>query len=204
MYKLCKTEQSSKRQRELERSLLSLMNQKPYAEISITELCENIPIPRKAFYRYFDSKDDALKGMIEHTLTEYYTYSTPTTGAKRSLMRELSQFFDFWRSKHDFLDAIEKNQLTGLLIDLCVQYPIDAMIKIERFLPNDPESTRRSIFRFATIGLLFHMLEWYRTGFMQPIDEMARSTMRLLCHPLFSSLSDIGFDEEEWKGFGLL
>lgn len=197
MYKLCKTEQSSKRQKDIESALLSLMNQKAYSDISITELCESIPIPRKAFYRYFDSKEDALKGLIEHTLTEYYTCSTPPSGVQRSLERELCQFFIFWRDRRTFLDAMEKNNLTGLLIDVCIHYPIDTMIRLERFLPNDPESSRRSIFRFATVGLIFHMLEWYRAGYTFSVEEMAKSSIRMLCRPIFPSLPQLGFDEAE-------
>ncbi len=200
MYKLCKTEQSSKRQKEIESALLSLMNKKAYSEISITELCESIPIPRKAFYRYFDSKDDALKGLIEHTLSEYYTRSAPSPGAQRSLERELSQFFCFWREQRDFLDAMESNNLIGLLIDVCVHYPVETVIKLDRFLPDDPESRRHSIFRFATVGLLFHMLEWYRSGYSFTVEEMARSSIRMLCQPIFPSLSKLGFNEEEIAG----
>ena len=71
MYKLCKTEQSAKRQREIEGKLLALMWQKHFDDISITELCEFVGMPRKSFYRYFDSKEDALEALIDHTLGEY-------------------------------------------------------------------------------------------------------------------------------------
>ena len=196
MYKLCKTEQSSRRQKEIEAALLSLMGKEAYSQISITELCESIPIPRKAFYRYFDDKDGALRGLIEHTLSDFYIYNTPT-GGKRSLERELSNFFLFWRERRPFLDAMEKNGLTGLLVDICVQYPIETVIKLERFLPDDPESRRRAVFRFASVGLLFHMLDWYRSGFVESAEEMARSTIRMLCQPIFPALARIGFNEEE-------
>ena len=196
MYKLCKTEQSSKRQKEIEGALLCLMKKVPYAQISITELCESIPIPRKAFYRYFDGKDGALRGLIEHTLADFYTYNAPT-GGKRSLERELRNFFLFWQERRDLLDAIERNDLMGLLLDVSVNYPIETMIKLERFLPDDPESRRRAVFRFASVGLLFHMLDWYRSGFLESPDDMARSTIRMLCQPIFPSLARLGFDEEE-------
>ena len=54
MYKLCKTEQSVRRQREIENCLFDILKEKKYDEITITELCERMNIPRKAFYRYFD------------------------------------------------------------------------------------------------------------------------------------------------------
>ena len=51
MYKLCKTEQSAKRQREIEHRLLALMKQKHFDDISITELCEFVGMPRKSVSR---------------------------------------------------------------------------------------------------------------------------------------------------------
>ena len=53
MYKLCKTEQSANRQRQLENGLLAAMLSRHYEEISVSDLCDNLNIPRKSFYRYF-------------------------------------------------------------------------------------------------------------------------------------------------------
>ena len=46
MYKLCKTERSAKRQREIEHALLDLMTERHYETISVTELCEKMVMPR--------------------------------------------------------------------------------------------------------------------------------------------------------------
>ena len=71
MYKLCKTEQSAARQRELEEGLLNIMLSRHYDEISVSELCDQLNVPRKSFYRYFSGKDGALHALIDHTLLEY-------------------------------------------------------------------------------------------------------------------------------------
>ena len=41
MYKICHTEESSRRQRELEQGLLDLMASQAYAKITLTELCHS-------------------------------------------------------------------------------------------------------------------------------------------------------------------
>ena len=51
MYKLCKTEQSAGRQRELEQGLLHLMLKNRYEDISVSDLCNFMKIPRNSFYR---------------------------------------------------------------------------------------------------------------------------------------------------------
>ena len=79
MYKLCKTEQSAQRQRELERGLLNAMSTHQYEEISVSDLCDQMEIPRKSFYRYFSSKDGALHALIDHTLLEFESFPSNVT-----------------------------------------------------------------------------------------------------------------------------
>lgn len=193
MYKLCKTEQSSKRQRQVEEALLQLMLEKPYQQISVTELCERMQMPRKAFYRYFDSRDGALLGLVEHTLGTFQGYVANARTSPRSLTSEMEQFFIFWKEHKRFLDGIVQNDLAGLLVSVSQSYPIGTMVDLARFLPNDPERMRLPIYRFAITGLISYMLDWYRGGYAESIAEMANGAIRMLCHPLFPALSEIGF-----------
>ena len=70
MYKICHTEESSRRQRELEQGLLEAMGKTPYEKITLTELCRQLEIPRKSFYRYFPTKEDCLLALMDHTLSD--------------------------------------------------------------------------------------------------------------------------------------
>lgn len=88
MYKLCKTEQSSSRQRELEAGLLAAMASHQYEEISVSDLCDHLGVPRKSFYRYFSSKDGALQALLDHTLMEYETYPLTTPPASSVLFKK--------------------------------------------------------------------------------------------------------------------
>ena len=83
MYKLCKTEQSAQRQRELEQGLLAIMNSTRYEDITVSDMCQKLNIPRKSFYRYFSSKDGALHALIDHTLMEFeFAAPHPQTGKR--------------------------------------------------------------------------------------------------------------------------
>ncbi len=65
MYKKCKTLQSAQRQQHIIETLISLMQTNTYDEISVSTLCEHAEIPRKTFYRYFDSKEDLLQATLD-------------------------------------------------------------------------------------------------------------------------------------------
>ena len=75
MYKLCKSEQSATRQKQLEQGLLKVMLTQRYEDISVSDLCTAMDIPRKSFYRYFSGKDGALHALIDHTMISYESFS---------------------------------------------------------------------------------------------------------------------------------
>ncbi len=193
MYKLCKTEQSAKRQREIEMALLDIMTKKSYNEISITELCEKLSMPRKTFYRYFDSKDDTLYALIEHTMSEYQDFSlSPAKDGVRTLMGEIENYYRFWICHKPLLDALHKNGMLEKIIEVSVSFPVNDMVSLQKFLPDDSDWARDKIFKFAVCGLCFQMIDWYRGGFKTSISDMARISCRTLSKPLFPNLDKLG------------
>ena len=193
MYKLCKTEQSATRQRAIENRLFDLLKQKSYDSITVTELCLEMNMPRKAFYRYFDSKEDALYGLIDHTMSDYNGFSVDRSGeTDRSLSRELEEYFKFWYEKRDFLDAIDRSGLIGVLIDRTINFPVEDRVFMSKFLPNEDDIARDKVFKFAFSGLVYTMITWYRDGFAESTRDMAKLACRMLCEPLFPNLYDLG------------
>ena len=194
MYKLCKTERATARQREIELGLLDAMSHKRFEDITVSELCDGISVPRKAFYRYFDSKEGALRALIDHTLTDFGK-KTPSSEHRRSLTRDIECFFLFWQEHKTLLDALERSGLFSHLIDAALDFPIRDMVSLEKFLPDDSDAMRRSIFKFAICGLMFTMLSWYKSGFAESPHDMARTTCRMLSRPLFPNLDKIGIPD---------
>lgn len=195
MYKLCKTEQSVKRQREIENCLLEILLAKNFEEITITELCEKMNMPRKAFYRYFDSKEDALAAMIDHSMSEYKGFVVDKSGeSNRSLAAELEEYFLFWYGKRELLSALDRSNLIGSLIERTINYPVGDRIALAKFLPDDESKVRERIFKFAFSGLVYTMISWYRDGFNVSTAEMAETACRMFREPLFPKLEKLGIN----------
>ena len=193
MYKLCKTEQSVKRQREIENCLLKILFTKNFEEITITELCEKMNMPRKAFYRYFDSKEDALSALIDHSMSEYKGFVVDKSGeSNRSLTAELEEYFIFWYGKRELLAALDRSNLIGNLIERTINYPVGDRISLAKFLPDDEKKVRERIFKFAFSGLVYTMISWYRDGFNVSTAEMAKTACRMFREPLFPKLEELG------------
>jgi AcrR family transcriptional regulator len=188
MYKLCKTEHSAARQRELEAGLLKAMTTCRYEDITVSDLCDQLQIPRQSFYRYFDSKDGALHALVDHTLMEFEDYALGMqNGQIRSVQLDLESFFRFWYEKRDLLDATARSNLSGVLIQRAVAYSLTDEIMPRRFLPHDDAQMQRQVIMFGVCGLMSMVFTWHSEMFQTPPREMARFAARILSQPLFPS-----------------
>lgn len=192
MYKLCKTEQSAARQHELETGLLAAMGTRRFEEISVSDLCDQLGVPRKSFYRYFSSKEGALLALMDHTLMEYeFSPLLTAPGEKRTPQKELERFFLFWLQKQFFLDALIRNNLTGMLIQRAITYALSGGPLPRWHLPHDAKEVQEQVITFAVCGLMSLMLSWHQSGHLRTPQQMAALAVRLVSQPLFPDIGPL-------------
>lgn len=185
MYKMCKTEQSASRQRQVEQCLLDAMLQQRYEDISVIDLCCRAGIPRKSFYRYFSSKDGAFHGLLDHTMMEYEGFAGPyAAGEHRTMERDLERFFMFWLEKRALLDVLEMSNLTGVLIERAIAQSLSENAFGTRFLERERDM-HEQVITFCICGLMSMVMQWHRDGFRQSPGFMAQTALRLVTKPLF-------------------
>lgn len=189
MYKLCKIEQSSKRQREIEGVLLHLMLEKRYDDISVSEICERANMPRKSFYRYFDGKDGAMQSLLYHTMMELDVIRVSQNSAERTLKEDFEDFFVFWKGKRDFLEAFDRSGLIGLLMESVMNNAMDKFDEIGKYISETNLDENRTTLLFIVSGLMTMTINWYRTGFAESVPNMSRIATKIITRPLFGNLS---------------
>ena len=186
MYKICQTEQSTRRQRELEKGLLLLMLRKNYEDISVSDLCEQMQIPRKSFYRYFSSKDGALYSLIDHMLADFFQMPLPESKTRGNAVGDLDLFFAYWYENKAFLDAIQRSSLSGILVQRANAFALH-----EGHLPQKlkaaPVQLQGLALSFAVCGLMAMTLSWHQQGFPISPDEMTHLAINMLTTPLLNS-----------------
>ena len=188
MYKLCKTEQSARRQRELEQGLLAAMSTHQYEEITVSDLCDQLNIPRKSFYRYFSSKDGALHALIDHTLLEFEGFSAVNgSGGKRTHQTDLEHFFRFWKERRSLLDALARSGISGTLVLRSIDHAMSDVGMPMRFLPQQERLAREHATMFGVCGLMSMVLNWHNNGFLLSESQMASIAVELLTKPLFAA-----------------
>ena len=184
MYKLCKTEQSAMRQRELERGLLKMMLQYRYEDISVSDLCDQLEIPRKSFYRYFSSKDGALYAMLDHSMMDYFATGAGILGTSPGTQRgDLIRYFAFWREHGDLLDALQRNGLSGILVERAMELALRERLMPKYIREMDLEIQQMAM-AFSVCGLLSMVIRWHSHGFSASSEEMAKIALGLLTKPL--------------------
>lgn len=190
MYKLCKTEESANRQREIERTLLRLMIDKHYDDITVSEICLEANIPRKSFYRYFDGKEGVKQALLYHTLSEFSSFQlTRGQGRDHKLREEFEGLFTFWKSKREFLEAFDKSGLIGLLVESSTSYAMNEFKYVKKYLSDSGDREKVIAYQFAICGLMTMTINWYRSGFAESIPNLARTATKLITKPLFENLT---------------
>ena len=187
MYKFCKTEQSFQRQRELERGLLTMMEHQRFEEISVSDLCDRLNIPRKSFYRYFSSKDGALLALLDHTLMEFYDTGSLDGLRGGTPIGDLERFFAFWKSNSKLMDALLRNNLGGMLVERSVN-----LAKQEQLMPGyvrEWEDMLKDVaMSFVVCGLMSMAIQWHNDGYSLPTEQMAKTAVAMLSRPLIPTI----------------
>lgn len=169
MYKICHAEESSRRQRELEQGFLNALHTQPYAKLTLTDLCRQLEVPRKTFYRYFPTKDDCLLALIDHTLSDCNDIALRGWDGSTALDQGVQlRFFLYWLEHRDFLDVIAANGLRYLLLDRTTVI-VDRMKEHNRF----DHFARDQVEYFIAQGLMTTVLRWHHFGFPNSPEEMA-------------------------------
>lgn len=185
MYKLCKTEQSALRQRQLEEGLLNAMKTKRYEEISISDLCDQMGIPRKSFYRYFSSKEGALQALLDHTILDFEQQTGILSGKGiGDVHMDLIHFFEFWQEQKQLLDALERSGLSGVLVQRALTQAQSDYILPRYSAIQDTRALQQHAITFSICGLMCMMTRWHRGGYQESAAQMANIATALMTKPL--------------------
>ena len=186
MYKLCKSEHSALRQREMEQQLLKMMGTVRYEDITVSDLCTQAGFSRKAFYRYFSGKEGALYALIDHTLWELDSFPFTENTGRNASREKVVWFFQFWKNQKLLLDALDFSGISELLMKRMLVYAMSGPGVIRHFLTyrNSNLAAEEYAMTFGVCGLASIAFEWHRRGYQQSPEEIGQIALELLTKPL--------------------
>lgn len=181
MAKACITEKTAARQRWIEKGLLEMMLENRFEDIAVTDLCRNLDLPRRSFYRYFTDLEDVLDSLMNHTMQDMaIIHAAPT-------LPDLEAYCTFWLRQRDLLSALSRSHMHSKLVRYTMQYAGADTIRQNLSSEDLEMELEPEINLFIISGLSSLLLNWHQEGFRRTPEEMARIAMRLLFKPLLTN-----------------
>lgn len=153
-------------------ALLELLLEKPYNQITITEISSQSQLARRTFYRNFDTKEAILDLYIEKLTSEYIKLLYEEDTLK--IYNVAKVYFTFWNKHLDFLILMEKNDLLYMLLQKYNKYL--PMIH-NKFKRNKEENLNNNaleyVLTFSAGGFWNTLIKWVHEGAKKTPDEMA-------------------------------
>lgn len=173
MYKYCATEESARRQRQLEACLQELLLTTSYGDITVSDISDRAGISRKSFYRYFSSKEGCLCALLDHAIFDGASCYLPNPGEDQFPQIIYERFFQYWKEKRDLLDALSRNSMSTRLVERMILYVMHEEQDF-RFLLNGPGADAHERSLFYTGGIMSIVLDWHHTNYRKSVSQMSK------------------------------
>ncbi len=185
MYKICKNEQSAQRQKYIAECMVQLWKREPYRQISVTDICRQASIPRKTFYRYFESKEDVFLFLCEYLLMQYENYSASDCNKQCSaLQKDFENFFAFNKQQTDLWEILQRDNMAHQVIEWVVSQIIEHDRLGRMFQHSQDRLVQYMKISFFTHGLFALFFDWKKRAYINSSKEMAQLAMQLMNKPL--------------------
>lgn len=155
-----------KSQQWLADTLLDLMEQKSYDEISIKDICTNADLSRQTFYNYFESKEE----LFRYLLRSVYDEKLKAIDSIPSSKEAVSAFVNITKENDRLVSVIVKNNLGNIVSD-------EIFNSITRFLNRFiPDFENQPDFAYHVV-LLSGALTHFMTHYARNNSEMSEEKM---------------------------
>ena len=110
------------------KALLELMEERPFAEISVTAICRKADLSRQTFYLLFETRENILD-LKFNRIFEWYV-NIIVKEPQLSTRKVADWFANFLNSEYAFVRMLVENHLTTIMIQHFRQYlvEVDQMI----------------------------------------------------------------------------
>ncbi len=157
----------------LSESLLALMRNRPYEEITVSDICRKALITRRTFYRNCTSKKELLCYAIDNAIRAQIASVDWTVGSAKELYE---QFFSYWKQK-ELLEILCRQQMFELFSERLVMISDNETKNrvIDRYTDGaENPSHLRTYYNVLVIGALCQLLRaWIYFDYDLPPEKMA-------------------------------
>lgn len=170
----------------MDKALLSLLEEKDFEYITVSEICKKAGVNRSTFYLHYENTYDLLKETIRYMLDDFLSYFSVDT---KSILNKFTQCepseLNFISEKylHPYLSYIKNNSRIFLtVLSHADSFGFEGIFQrlfqnifnpiLDRF--HYPVSERKYIIKFYLVGLNAIIIEWLKDGCEKSIEEVSK------------------------------
>ena len=160
-------------------ALIYLMNEKPFDQISVTDLVKRSGVSRTAFYRHYKAKEDILES-IRSGIEAKLTAIIEKNKGQQTMVQGFKECFDFVRENRKTIKLM-------LGAGMSRESLFHNTSLLEKIHPSD--TYQKHYVKLASESAFSRIVvEWFITGMKESTESMAA-----LCEHLFSGIEKIIF-----------
>lgn len=156
----------------LEESLVDLMEEKKFSDITVTDIVKRAGISRTSFYKNFKTKEDVLIDITDRKCREMSSQlelsKRKTSGDQYSIWIRM---FEVVKDNGRFLGSMLRSGMGDMLLDFANDYAIDI---------SEDRSVRNQYANVYVSGAVYSLSRhWILTGMKEAPEEMAKILLQL-------------------------
>lgn len=165
--------------RMLEEALFSLMREKNYDEITVSEIAKRADVARRTFYRMYTDKGDMIDSCFRKLLQEYQRRYEALD--EYDIPRIAQEYFSFWYEHREFLLLLLHAGMEDQLY--CrLRRAASEVIKVRIGNSRLQEMPEMKYFADYSAGGFVNLLcAWIENGMEEPPEVYARKVSDAIC-----------------------
>lgn len=173
--------------RALKEALVSLMQEKDFKDITITEIVKSADLNRGTFYKHFQYKEDLLQEMIDEVIADLIEsfrepYKSVEVLEVNKLTTSAIKVFDHVSRFSGFYSLIvQSNTMAGFQAQFCLVLKDLALNDLDIPFPV-PQINREMQASYQAYAILGMIVEWVNGGFKYSPSYMAQQLLEIIRH----------------------
>ncbi len=141
-------------------ALVALMQEKPFAEITVQQVLDRAGVGRSTFYVHYRDKDDLFLSDVEDFL-EHCSATLTRQGASAKRLLPVQEFFTHVRDAREFYGALVRSGKMDDVRALGQGFFARSIEERLKMAGREMEPSQRSAHAYALAGSFFSLLDWW-------------------------------------------
>ncbi|WP_050616693.1 TetR/AcrR family transcriptional regulator [Bacillus testis] len=176
----------TKSKQALKGALLSLMKEKDFKAIAITDIVQVANLNRGTFYKHYQYKDDLLEEIMDDVIADLIeSYREPYKGNENFDVKNLTssaiKIFEHVDHYKEFYTLLQSSTLSGFQDKICLVLKEIALQDLFDMLP-DAVINRELLASYHAFAIFGMIKEWINHQFKYSADYMAEQLLAIVKH----------------------